>query len=139
MREHDKLSTAVRSGRFDAILTYADYNLIRQTATPLIDEAAAAGVGVILAQVFLAGLLAGGDPAKSAYANQPVRRCRPGLVALFRERDVSLRAVALQFGLRQPNVSTVLVGADTSAQRAEMIARPPSQSPTRSGPRSKNE
>jgi aryl-alcohol dehydrogenase-like predicted oxidoreductase len=122
VREHDKLYTAVRSGRFDAILTYADYNLVRQTATPLIQEAAAAGVGVILAQVFLAGLLAGGDPAESGYRDSPdAGRAREWWL-WARDRGVSLRAVALQFGLRNPRVSTVLVGADSPPQIAEIVA-----------------
>jgi aryl-alcohol dehydrogenase-like predicted oxidoreductase len=122
VREHDKLLTAVRSGRFDAILTYADYNLIRQTATPLIDEAHARGVGVILAQVFLAGLLAGGDPAASLYADRPDARLASDWWMWARERDVNLRAVALQYGLRNPKVDCVLVGADTPEQADEIVA-----------------
>lgn len=116
VREHDKLRTAIQTGRFDAILTYADYNLIRQTAASLIDEAYAAGVGVILAQVFLAGLLAGGNPAESLYAQRPDARLAMDWWMWARERGVNLRAVALQFGLRNPKVGTVLVGADTPEQ-----------------------
>lgn len=122
VREHDKLRTAIHSGRFDAILTYADYNLVRQTAAPLIDEATAAGVGVILAQVFIAGLLAGPDPAESKYASQPDARPAREWWIWAREREIPLRALALQYGLRNPNVSTVLVGADTPAQIDEIRA-----------------
>lgn len=122
VREHDKLLTAIRSGRFDAILTYRDYNLIRQTAAPLIDEAAAAGVGVVLAQVFVAGLLAGGDPAESKYADDPDARLARDWWLWARERGISLRALALQYGLRNPNVSTVLVGADTPEQVDEILS-----------------
>lgn len=122
VREHDKLLTAIRSGRFDAILTYRDFNLIRQTAAPLIDEAAAAGVGVILAQVFVAGLLAGGDPAESKYADDPDAKLAREWWLWAGERGVSLRALALQYGLRNPHVSTVLVGADTPEQVDEIIA-----------------
>ncbi|HEX5417168.1 MAG TPA: aldo/keto reductase [Chloroflexota bacterium] len=122
VREHDKLLTAIRSGRFDAILTYRDYNLIRQTAAPLIAEAAAAGVGVVLAQVFVAGLLAGDDPAESKYADDPDAKIARDWWLWARERGVSLRALALQYGLRNPNVSTVLVGADTPGQVDEIRA-----------------
>lgn len=122
VREHDKLRTAIRSGRFDAILTFADYNLVRQTAAPLIDEAAAAGVGVVLAQVFIAGLLAGPDPAESKYANQPDAGPARNWWLWAREREIPLRALALQYGLRNPNVSTVLVGADTPEQIDEIRA-----------------
>lgn len=121
VREHDKLLTAIRSGRFDAILTYRDYNLIRQTAAGLIDEAAGAGVGVILAQVFVAGLLAGGDPAESKYANDPDAARARDWWLWARERGVSLRALSLQYGLRNPRVSTVLAGADTPQQVDEIL------------------
>jgi len=122
VREHDKLRTAIRTGRFDAILTYADYNLVRQTAKPLIEEAAAAGVGVVLAQVFIAGLLAGGDPAETAYAKSPDAPLAREWWLWARERGVSLRSLALQYGLRDPLVGTVLVGADAPEQVDEIIA-----------------
>jgi aryl-alcohol dehydrogenase-like predicted oxidoreductase len=122
VREHDKLQTAIRTGRFDVILTYADYNLIRQTAVPLIEEAADRGVGVILAQVFLAGLLAGIDPAETQYANRPDAGMARDWWLWARERGVSLRALALQFCLRNPRVGTVLVGADTPDQVDEILA-----------------
>ena len=122
VREHDKLLTAIRSGRFDAILTYRDYNLLRQTATSLIDEAAAAGVGIILAQVFVAGLLAGADPAETKYANDPDAAAARDWWLWAREREVPLRALSLQYGLRNPKVSTVLVGADTPEQVDEILA-----------------
>jgi aryl-alcohol dehydrogenase-like predicted oxidoreductase/murein tripeptide amidase MpaA len=121
VREHDKLSTAIRSGRFDAILTYADYNLVRQSATPLIAEAAAQGVGVILAQVFLAGLLVGPDPAQSLNASHPDAPLARDWWLWARERGVSLRSLALQFGLRNPHVGTVLTGADSPAQVDEIV------------------
>jgi aryl-alcohol dehydrogenase-like predicted oxidoreductase len=131
VREHDKLYTAIRSGRFDAILTYADYNLIRQTARPLIEEAASAGVGVILAQVFLAGLLVGIDPAESLYGQSPDAGRARAWWLWARERGVSLRSVALQYGLRNPLVGTVLVGADTPAQLDEIIAAADDRIPPR--------
>src|SRR5581483_578106 len=122
VREHHKLQTAIRTGRFDVILTYADYNLVRRTAAPLIDEAAARGVGVLLAQVFIAGLLAGVDPAETKYADHPDARVARDWWLWARERGVSLRALALQYGLRNPKVGTVLVGADTPDQVDEILA-----------------
>lgn len=122
VREHDKLRAAIRSGRFDAILTYADYNLVRQTARPLIEEAAAAGVGVVLAQVFIAGLLAGADPAETAYARSPDAPLARDWWLWAREREISLRALALQYALRNPLVGTVLVGADAPEQIDEIVA-----------------
>ncbi|HLZ09424.1 MAG TPA: aldo/keto reductase, partial [Chloroflexota bacterium] len=121
VREHDKLYQAIRSGRFDSILTYADYNLVRQTSAPLIEEAAAAGVGVILAQVFLAGLLVGHDPAESILRDRPEMTVAREWWLWAHEREISLRNLALQYGLRNPNVSTILVGGDTPAQVDEIV------------------
>ena len=121
VREHDKLTLAVRSGRFDAILTYADYNLVRQSSAPLIEEAAAAGVGVILAQVFLGGLLVGPDPAESILRDRSDMALARDWWLWAREREISLRNLALQFGLRNPHVATILAGADSPAQVDESV------------------
>ena len=53
---------AIDAGRVDAILPYADYNLVRRTAVPLMKHARANGVGVILGSPQMQGLLAHGDP-----------------------------------------------------------------------------
>jgi aryl-alcohol dehydrogenase-like predicted oxidoreductase/murein tripeptide amidase MpaA len=121
VREHDKLALAIRSGRFDAILTYADYNLVRQTSAPLIAEAAAAGIGVILAQVYLGGLLVGHDPAESILQDRPDMVLARDWWLWARERGISLQNLALQFGLRNPHVATILGGADSPAQVDESV------------------
>ena len=113
-RNHDFHRRAIDAGKVDVILTFADYNLVRQTAASLIDHAASAGVGVILAQAVLAGLLAGPDPATDERL-----RSHPDFAAArrwwewSRDRDVPLLAVALQYVLRNPHISCILVGAKT--------------------------
>lgn len=123
VREHHYHRRAIRSGKIDVILTYADYTLVRQTAASLIDEAYEAGVGVIAAQAFLAGLLAGPDPASDERL-----RARPDYAAArdwwlwARQRGLSLPALALQFVLRNPRVGCVLVGAKTAREVEENVA-----------------
>lgn len=122
-RNHDFHRRAIDAGKVDAILTFADYNLVRQTAARLIDEAASAGVGVILAQAVLAGLLAGPDPAgDERLRNHPDYAAARRWWEWAREREVSILAVALQFALRNPNVSCVLVGAKTPKEIEENLA-----------------
>jgi aryl-alcohol dehydrogenase-like predicted oxidoreductase len=112
VREHHYHRRAIQSGKIDVILTYADYTLVRQTAASLIEEAAAAGVGVILAQLVHAGQLAGPDPTQIERLKD-----RPELPEAYdwwkwaREREVSLPALAIQFGLRNPHAGCALVGA----------------------------
>jgi len=114
---------AIASGKVDVILTFGDYTLVRQTATTLIDAAAAAGVGVIAAQAVLAGLLAGPDPR----AEERLRNHRDLAAALdwrawAQERGVSLQALAIQFCLRNPKVGCVLVGAKSAREVDENVA-----------------
>ena len=123
VREHRYHRRAIRSGKVDVILTYADYNLVRQTAAPLMAEARAAGVGVVLAQVLLAGLLAGPDPTQDERLRQrPEYGAARDWWLWARQRGVSLQAVALQYGLRHPDVGCVLVGAKTAREVEENAA-----------------
>jgi D-threo-aldose 1-dehydrogenase len=123
-RSHAYHRRAIRSGQIDVILTYADYNRVRQTAAPLMAEAADAGVGVLLAQVVLSGLLTGVDPM----ADERLRGRPPAdLQAAVdwrewaQQRGVSLQAVAIQFGLRHPHVGCVLVGGKTAQEVQENV------------------
>jgi aryl-alcohol dehydrogenase-like predicted oxidoreductase len=129
IREHDKIRQIIRTGRIDAILTFGAYSLVRQTAASLIDECYDQGVGVVLGFVYMAGLLAGEDPAE--------RVKRPGAIPerLYpfhliardwwlwaRERGVSLRSVALQYGLRNPKIGSVVVGCATPRHVDECLS-----------------
>jgi aryl-alcohol dehydrogenase-like predicted oxidoreductase len=122
VREHHYHRRAIQSGKVDLILTYADYSLVRQTAAPLIEEAGAAGVGVLLAQLVHAGQLAGPDPTQD-----PRLKDRPELQAAHdwwkwaQERQVSLPALAIQYGLRNPHVGCALVGAKAAHEVEENV------------------
>jgi aryl-alcohol dehydrogenase-like predicted oxidoreductase len=123
VREHHYHRRAIHSGRVDAILTYADYNLIRQTAGPLIDAAHAAGVGVILAQIVLSGLLAGGDPAQlQRLHGRPDYAEGLDWWRWAQERGVDLLAVAIQFGLRNPKIGCIPIGAQRASEVEQNVA-----------------
>lgn len=123
VRGHDFHRRAIASGRFDVILPYEDYTLVRQTAQPLIEEAAAAGIGVLLGRALLIGLLAGsdpmGDPEMAAKPDAPAAR---EWWLWAREHEVPLQALALQFAMRHPGVSSVVVGARSAREVEENVA-----------------
>ena len=122
MREHEYHRRAIESGKVDVILTYADYTLVRQTAAPVIEAAAEKGVGVLLAQLVHAGQLAGPDPTKDArLADRPELKAAYDWWVWAREREVSLPALAIQFGLRNGNVGCALVGAKAAREVEENI------------------
>ncbi|HEY8744686.1 MAG TPA: aldo/keto reductase [Chloroflexota bacterium] len=122
VREHHWHRRALQSGRVDVILTFADYTLVRQTAASLIAEANTAGVGVLLGQAFISGLLAGPDPA----ADERLQG-RPDFAGARQwwqwaaDRGVSLPALAIQYCLRNPNIGCVLVGAKTAREVEEDV------------------
>jgi D-threo-aldose 1-dehydrogenase len=131
VQNHAFQRIALATGQFDAVLLPYDFNLIRRTADPLLDRAAAAGVAVVNASPFQQGLLAGVDPDEAnrvrlATASWPAREgdlaCARILWQWAHEREVDLRALALQFCLREPRIATTLVGPRSRAEIEEVIA-----------------
>jgi aryl-alcohol dehydrogenase-like predicted oxidoreductase len=123
IRGADYHGQAIASGRFDAILIHDDFSLIRRTDAALIAEAAGAGVGVLVGRALMTGLLAGPDPlASKRLAAHPDARAASQWWRWARERDVPLQAVALQFAMRQPGVSSVVVGASSPQEVEENIS-----------------
>ena len=113
---------AIESSRVDVILTFADYNLVRRQASDLIDQAAAAGVGVLLGSPQMLGLLAKGDPRVTAqmrgYGYFPEEDVR-GAAAWWdwcREREVEFRHLNMRYVLDGPGISAVLTGAATPGE-----------------------
>ncbi|SDU96744.1 D-threo-aldose 1-dehydrogenase [Microlunatus sagamiharensis] len=104
----------VGTGVFDVVLTHNRYTLLNRSAADLIDAWAERGLGVLNGAAFGGGLLARGPRPGSTYAYEPAPAEVLGFVerldAVCREWDVPLPAAALQFSLRNPSVSTTLVG-----------------------------
>ena len=114
---------AIASGRFDAILIHDDFSLIRRTDDSVIAEAAAAGVGVLVARALMTGLLAGHDPmANERLAAHPDAPAAVDWWRWAQERNVPLQAVALQFAMRHPGVSSVVVGASSPREVEENVS-----------------
>lgn len=114
---------AIASGRFDAILIHDDFSLIRRTDDSVIAEAAAAGVGVLVGRALMTGLLAGPDPmANERLAAHPDAPAALDWWRWAQERKVPLQAVALQFAMRHPGVSTVVVGASSPREVEENVS-----------------
>lgn len=131
VQNHEYLRIAIESGRFDVIQTPYDYNLMRTSAEHLVDLAAERGLGVINASPFLAGLLSGVDPdeivairaATGMWKLRPrdVRRARR-IWEWARDRDADLRALAMQFCLREQRIATTLIGPRRPSDVVEDIA-----------------
>ncbi len=104
----------IETGLFSAVETHNRYTLINRSAEPLLDLCAKMGVAVVNAAPYGSGILAKGPDTYARYAYQDapaeiVERTRR-LAAVCQEFGVPLIAAALQFSVRDPRVTTTVVG-----------------------------
>ena len=104
----------VETGVFEAVITHNRYTLLNRSADPLLDVAHARGLAVLNAAPYGSGILAKGPDTYARYAYQDasaetVARTR-ALEALCARHAVSLAAAALQFSLRDPRITSTIVG-----------------------------
>jgi D-threo-aldose 1-dehydrogenase len=123
------IECAVRSGVVDLVMMAGRYTLLEapaaETVLPLCRER---GVGVVNAAVFNSGLLATSAPSEHSHYRYgvvpPDRLARARRLAdACRELGVDLPTAALQFGLREPAVVSVVFGANTPEQVRENVGR----------------
>lgn len=110
----DLLMRYVETGAFEAVITHNRYTLLNRTAAPLLDLASQRGLAVINAAPYGSGMLAKGPDAYARYAYQDAP---PEMVESVRrmadvcERyHVPLAAAALHFSLRDPRITSTIVG-----------------------------
>jgi D-threo-aldose 1-dehydrogenase len=103
----------------DCVLVAGRYTLLDRSGAELLTQCAVRGVGVILGGVFNTGALIDPDahPTYDYTAASPVvlERART-LRAVCEASGIALGAAALQFAMRHPAVTTVLVGARSGAE-----------------------
>lgn len=116
----------VESGVFDAVITHNRYTLLSRVADPLLTIAAGKGLAVFNAAPYGSGMLAKGPEAypRYAYASATVgmlERTRT-LEAICSRYDVPLGASALQFSLRDPRITSTIVGMSRPERIDQTIA-----------------
>jgi D-threo-aldose 1-dehydrogenase len=127
----DMLIRYVETGAFAALETHNRYTLLNRSAAPLLDIASQRGMAVVNAAPYGSGMLAKGPDAYARYAYQDapaemVDRARR-MAAICAEYGVPLPAAALQFSLRDPRVTSTVVGmsrAERVAQTVELSQHP---------------
>ena len=113
-------------GVFDAVISHNRYTLVDQSAAPLIEDAASSGVAFVNAAPYGGGMLVRGPDNVPTYCYQPasettLERVRE-MQRVCEERQVPLAAAALQFSMRDPRVTSTIVGM-SSPQRIEQTLR----------------
>jgi len=109
------------AGEFDVMLLAGRYSLLEQPALDVfLPLAQRRGIGVMLGGVFNSGILATGavPGAKYNYGDAPaeVMTRVAAIERVCRAHDVPLPAVAINFALAHPAVSSVVLGAVTPGE-----------------------
>ncbi|WP_051773193.1 aldo/keto reductase [Saccharothrix sp. NRRL B-16314] len=126
MNQTAMLARFVAETDVDCVLVAGRYSLLdRGAADDLLPLCEKRQVGVIVGGVFNSGILANPVPGATydyrAAPDDVWRRVR-ALAARCAEHDVPLAAAALQFPLRHPAVTSVVVGARSAREVTENIA-----------------
>ncbi len=110
----------VERDEVDIVLLAGRYTLLdRSAAEKLLPLCAERGVPLIAAGVFNSGLLAGGSTFDYEAAPSELLARRRALEKICARYDVPLAAAAIQFPLRHPGVTSILVGARSPEEIAE--------------------
>jgi D-threo-aldose 1-dehydrogenase len=111
----DMLVRYMDLGIFSAVITHNRYTLVDRSAEPVLDRARELGMGVLNGAPYGGGLLASYPRTTGIYHYAPAR---PAILAaaermggLLAERGIPLAAAALQFSLRDPRITSTIVGA----------------------------
>ena len=122
MKPHHFHLKVIETGDVDVLLTFSDYNLLRQTAADDILPAAAANdIGVISGWSILHGWLTGIDLSDRDQNNPDIARATK-MRQWCMDEGVSMLALAIQFCLREKRIHGNPIGS-LNIEQLEMNAR----------------
>ena len=110
----------VETGCFEVVVTHNRYTLLNRSAEPLLEIAALRNIAVLNAAPYGSGILSRGPKAYPRYAYQDadedvVRRAYE-LEQICDRYQVPLAAASLQFSLRDPRITSTIVGASRAGR-----------------------
>jgi D-threo-aldose 1-dehydrogenase len=121
----DLLRRYVATGVFEVVITHNRFTLLDRSARPLLDDCAAAGVAVVNAAPFGGGMLAKGPDVTQRYHYRPappeVVEAARRIQAACERHGVPLAAAALQFSMRDPRITSTIVGITRPERVKQMI------------------
>jgi D-threo-aldose 1-dehydrogenase len=116
----------VATGEFDVVLNHNRFTLLDRSAGPLLDDAVQRGMAFINGAPYGGGILAKGPDVQPKYAYRPASEPLVASVRAMRRaclaRGVSLTAAALQFSVREPRVTSTVVGVSEPERIGEITA-----------------
>ncbi len=117
MNSWEPLAEFAQHADVDCLLVAGRYTLLEQTARPLLDLCQQKGIKLFAAGIYNSGVLATGarNPLTYNYAPPP-----PNILARVQQLEdictrhgVKLQTAAAQFPLRQPAITSIVVGANS--------------------------
>ena len=121
----DMLIRYIETDLFSAVETHNRFTLLNRSADPLLDVCAKHNVAVVNAAPYGSGMLVKGPDAYARYAYQDaspllIERTR-AMAAICQEYGVPLGAAALQFSMRDPRVTSTVVGMTRPERVAQTL------------------
>lgn len=120
----DLMRRYVATGLFEVVITHNRFTLLDRSAQPLLDDCAAAGVAVVNAAPFGGGMLAKGPDVTDRYfyraAPPEIIHAAKRIQAVCSGYQVPLAAAALQFSMRDPRITSTIVGI-TKPDRVDQV------------------
>ncbi|MCL3862900.1 aldo/keto reductase [Actinotalea sp. K2] len=122
----DLMQRFVSLGVFQAVISHNRYTLVDQSASPLMDQAAAAGVAMVNGAPYGGGMLVKGPVAFPRYCYRDAGQATVDRVLAMEracaDHDVPLAAAALQFSLREPRIASTIVGMSRPERVEQTLA-----------------
>jgi D-threo-aldose 1-dehydrogenase len=115
----------VETDVFDAVINHNRWTLVSRNAEPLLDEATSRGVAFVNGAPYGGGMLVKGPDVQPRYAYREtpdvVRSAVRSMQKACEAFAVPLAAAALQFSLRDPRVTSTIVGVSDPARIATTL------------------
>lgn len=127
----DLLHRLVATDAFEAVISHNRWTLVNRSAEALLDDAVERGIAFVNGAPYGGGMLARGPDVQPRYAYvetpEEVRDSVRAMQRACQARGVPLAAAALQFSLREPRVTSTIVGVSEPSRitrTAELAALP---------------
>jgi D-threo-aldose 1-dehydrogenase len=122
----DLMRQFVQTDVFEAVISHNRWTLVHRGADPLIEDTLARGMAFVNGAPYGGGMLVKGPDAQPRYAYrddtpESVREAVRAMERACEAHGVSLAAAALQFSLRDPRVTSTIVGVSEPARIATTI------------------
>ena len=113
------------TGVFDAVLTHNRYTLLNRAAEPLLQLATQRGMAILNAAAYGGGILSRGPESFPRYAYRraddiTLNRAKK-IKAICEEYEVPLAAAALQFSMRDPRITSTVIGMTRPERIAQTV------------------